>query len=686
MESPLTPRFPHLLHGGDYNPDQWLKYPEILKRDVELMKEAGVNCVSVGIFSWISLEPEEGVYTFDWLTDVIDRLYKNGIYTVLATPSGARPVWMAKKYPEVLRVTSSGSRLEFGGRHNHCFTSPVYREKVRKIDTKLAETYAGHPGVILWHISNEFGGECYCPLCQEAFRDWLRSKYGTLENLNDTWWTNFWSHRFTDWEQILPPMSNGEMDIGGLSLDWKRFTTDRTLDFCRMEKDAVHSVNPEIPVTTNLMEFHEDLNYFKFRDDLDVVSWDSYPLWHNPNQSDAEVAAEAAFNHNLMRSLKHKPFLMMESTPGTVNWCEISKLKRPGMHMLSSMQAVALGSDSVQYFQWRKGRGCSEKFHSAVVGHDGGNNTRIFKDVAAVGKRLQKINLLPGFYSSCVKPECALIFDWENRWALENARGPRNKDMGYNETVLSFHRAFWELGIPVDIADMESDFTGYRLVVAPMLYLCRAEIQKRLADFVNAGGILVGTYWSGITDENDLCLLGGTPGGMTDLFGIRSEEIDALYDSERNHMQTGEYASSVLRNEYSLSELCELVECTTAKPFAEYNDDFYSGKPVLTVNSFGKGKAYYLAARAEEQFNLDLLTALADEYKISRSLEAVLPDGVTASRRCGEQDYIFVENFNPSPATVRLKKAYRDAETGKELYGVLPLKEYEVRILTEEKK
>lgn len=675
-------KFPGFLHGCDYNPEQWLKYPDVLRLDVELMKEAGINCVSVGIFSWIHLEPEEGVYTFDWLSDIIDNLYQNGIYTVLATPSGARPVWMAKKYPEVMRVIEGGKRMEFGGRHNHCYTSPVYREKVREIDTQLAKRFANHPGVILWHISNEFSGSCYCPLCQEAFREWLKQKYGSLDNLNDAWWTDFWSHRYTDWQQILPPMTNGEVDIGGLTLDWKRFTNDRTLDFYRMEKDAVHSVNPDIPVTTNLMDFYEDLNYFKFKDDLDVVSWDSYPAWHNPAQSDADNAASTAFTHNLMRSIKHRPFLMMESTPSTTNWTAVSKLKRPKMHMLSSMQAVALGSDSVQYFQWRKGRGCSEKFHGAVVGHDGSDNTRVFHDVAEVGERLKKLSSLPGLLQTCVRPQCALIFDWENRWAVENAHGPRNCGIGYNATIHSFHRAFWKLGVPVDIVDMECDLSGYRLVVAPMLYLCRAGIQQKLADFVRNGGTLLGTYWSGITDENDLCVLGGTPGGMTDLFGIHSEEIDALFDGEKNRLvmhntQLGK------KHEYTVSELCELIHCDSAETLAEYGDDFYRGKPALTVNSLGKGKAYYLAARAEDAFNEDFISTLARKTGVQASLDAELPEGVTASRRSGDTDYIFVENFNPTSAKVDLHKTYTDAENGEILTGGLVLGGYEVRILTE---
>ena len=271
--APATPKFPHMLHGGDYNPEQWLDQPEVLEEDIRLFRKAHINCVSLGIFSWAKLEPEEGVYDFGWLDEIIDRLYANGIYTVLATPSGARPQWLAQKYPEVLRVRPDGLRNFYGHRQNHCYTSPLYREKVTQIDTLLAEHYANHPAVILWHISNEFGGECHCELCQAAFREWVQKKYGTLDKLNHAWWANFWSHTYTDWSQVHSPSPVGETSVHGLDLDWRRFVTYQTIDFMKTEIAAVKAVNPDIAVTTNMMTIYTyKLNYFAFRDALDVIS------------------------------------------------------------------------------------------------------------------------------------------------------------------------------------------------------------------------------------------------------------------------------------------------------------------------------------------------------------------------------------------------------------------------------
>jgi len=669
--------FPHMLHGGDYNPEQWLDRPDILEKDVSLMKEAHVNTVSVGIFAWSHLEPEEGVYDFDWLSDIMDRLWENGICTVLATPSGAKPVWMARKYPEIRRVNRDMRRELPGARHNHCYTSPVYREKVRAMDTALAQRFSHHPGVILWHLSNEYGGECFCPLCQEAFRQWLKEKYKSLDALNRAWWTDFWSHRYTSWEQIEAPVPLGELNVHGLNLDWKRFVTCRTLDFMKLERDAVKAVNPALPVTINMMGTYVGLDYFRFGEAIDIASWDSYPSWGR-DESEAEVGQRTAFLHDLMRSIKREPFLLMESCPSATNWQEVSRLKRPGVHMLASMQAVAHGANSVQYFQWRKSRGSSEKFHGAVVDHYGESDTRVFSEVAAVGKRLAGLD---GILSTSPKPEAALLFDWENRWAMEDAQGPRNCGIHYEETVLSHHAAFWKLGVPLDVVDMSQPLDGYKLVIAPMAYLLRRGFAQRLKAFAAAGGTVVGTYWSGIVDETDLCFLGGMPGdGLTELFGLRSEEIDGLYDGQTNRMSFPD------GREYVLSELCGLVRCSTAETLAVYGEDFYQGRPALTVNRYQKGRAYYIAARAEQKFLDDFAVFLTRELDLTPSLEAELPEGVTASCRKGERDAVFVQNFTGDTQTLSLHSGYTDWETGAPVEGTLTLSPYEVRVLAGKQK
>ncbi|MCA1032695.1 beta-galactosidase [Bacillus timonensis] len=669
-----------MLHGADYNPEQWLQYPGVFEEDIRLMKLANCNVMSVGIFSWMALEPNEGKFNFDWLDFVLDTFEKNGIYVFLATPSGARPAWMSEKYPEVLRVGPNRRRNLHGLRHNHCFTSPVYREKVKIMNTKLAERYSQHRAVIGWHISNEYGGECHCNYCQDAFRTWLKDKYQTIDNLNHAWWTTFWSHTFTSWSQIESPASHGETMVHGLNLDWKRFVTDQTIDFYRHEIAPLKEKNPILPTTTNFMEAFEGLNYAKFAKEVDFVSWDSYPKWHF-TWDDVDVAVWTALNHDMFRSLKNgQPFMLMESTPSLTNWQEISKLKRPGMHLLSSIQAVAHGSNSVQYFQWRKSRGGSEKFHGAVIDHVANENTRVFKDVMEVGEAL---GMLDEIVDTSIEPEVAIIFDTENRWALKDAQGPRNIGMGYEDTVKRHYKAFWERGIPVDVIDMESDLQKYKLVVAPMLYMVKGGVGNKIEEFVTNGGNFVATYWSGVVDENDLCFLGGFPGPLRKTLGIWSEEIEGLQDGDTNTIVFSKNNNFGLVGSYVAYELCELIHLEGAQALAFYRDDFYEGRPAITVNNLGKGKSYYIASRNKDQFHSDFYGQLTKQLGVKRTINSELPYGVTAQLRTdGEKDFVFLFNFSTNVYSVELTDGvYIDVRTGEDAPSTIELSPYEVKIL-----
>ncbi|PNQ80229.1 beta-galactosidase [Paenibacillus sp. F4] len=683
---PISERVPRMLHGADYNPEQWQHYPEVLAEDIRLMKLAKCNVMSVGIFSWVSLEPEEGVFTFEWLDRILDSFAENGIYAFLATPSGARPAWMSQKYPEVLRVEANRVRNLHGFRHNHCATSPVYREKVRIMNTKLAERYANHPAVIGWHISNEFGGDCHCDYCQEAFRAWVQDKYGTLDKLNHAWWTTFWSHTITDWSQVESPAPHGETQVHAMNLDWRRFVTDQTADFIKHEIVPLKAANPAIPVTTNLMEFFEGLNYWKFADLLDVISWDSYPTWHDREGDDSRQAAKVAMMHDIIRSIKGgKPWMLMESTPSLTNWQDVSKLKRPGMHLLSSLQAVAHGSDTVQYFQWRKSRGSSEKLHGAVVDHVGHEHTRVFGDVTEVGNALEKLEEVIG---TSVPAEAAVIFDWENRWGINDSQGPRNKGVKYEETAEAHYLALWEQGVPVDVIHMDADFSKYKLLVAPMLYMVRSGVGERIQKFVENGGVFVATYWSGIVDEHDLCFLGGFPGPLRKTLGIWSEEIDGLHDHDRNHILPVEGNELDLQGEYEAVELCDLIHTEGAEVLAVYGSDFYAGRPALTMNRLGQGKAYYIASRNIGLFHSHFYRSLIDDAGISKALNVKLPHGVnTAIRTDGVHDYIFILNFTHEPQKITLDgRTYADMLENHVIEdGSVQLDAYAVKVLKTER-
>lgn len=647
-----TVNFGRMLHGGDYNPEQWLDSPEILEKDIAYFKKAHINEVSMGIFSWSTLEPEEGEYHFEWMEEIIDKMHANGISVMLATPSAARPKWMADKYPEVLRVDPTGHRAAFGGRHNHCYTSPVYREKTRMINMALAKKFGNHPGVVAWHISNEYGGApypCYCPLCQEEFRKFVKKKYQTIDRLNKAWATTFWSHTYNSFDQIEPPSERGEMSVHGLNLDWKRFVTDRTVDFMRAEIQAVRDAGSALPTTINMMYDFTPLNYHKFADYVDFVSWDNYPQWHK--KEEYLTAMDSGMQHDIMRSIKKQPFFLMESCPSATNWSPVSKLRRPGIMHTASLQAVAHGSDSVQYFQLRQSRGSSEKFHGAVIDHYGGDDTRVFQEVTQVGESLERLQEVVG---TMPEPKVAVLFDWESRWAMEDAAGPRNSGLHYKETVEKSYYAFRKQGLDVDMIDMEQELDGYQIVVAPMLYMFRAGFEKKARRFVENGGTFVLTYWSGIVDETDLCFLEGTPHDLMDVMGLRSTEIDALYDWEQNFAVPESGNSMEMTEKYNCMYLCDLVKCTTAEAVMTYGEDFYAGMPALTKNVFGAGAAYYICADFEQGFYDDFYKKLVKEAGIVPVL-ADIPNGVeVTTRKNAENAYVFIQNYNRKPVAMEL--------------------------------
>lgn len=677
--APLSPKVVSLLHGADYNPEQWENYPGIIDSDIAMMQQAKCNVMSVGIFSWSKLEPQEGVFNFAWLDEVIEKLYSAGIHIFLATPSGARPAWMSQKYPQVLRVGRDRVPALHGGRHNHCMTSPVYREKTLKINTLLAERYGQHPAVLGWHISNEYGGECHCDLCQQKFRDWLKARYQTLEALNHAWWSDFWSHTYSDWSQIESPAPQGEVSIHGLNLDWRRFNTAQVTDFCRHEVAPLKAANAALPVTTNFMEYFYDYDYWQLAGAIDFISWDSYPMWHR-DKDETQLACYTAMYHDMMRTLKGgKPFVLMESTPSVTNWQPTSKLKKPGMHILSSLQAVAHGADSVQYFQWRKSRGSVEKFHGAVIDHVGHLDTRVGREVSALGEMLSKLTPVMGCRTEA---RVAIIFDQQNRWALDDAQGPRNKGMEYEKTVNEHYRPLWEKGVAVDVINADADLSRYHLVIAPMLYMVRDGFAERAETFVASGGHLVTSYWSGVVNESDLCHLGGFPGPLRNLLGIWAEEIDCLDDQERNLVQGLAGNEAGLQGPYQVRHLCELIQLEGAQPLATYRDDFYAGRPAVTVNAFGKGKAWHVASRNDLAFQRDFFANLIDTLSLPRALNVELPPGVVATaREDGEQAFVFIQNFTAQQQSITLPPGYHDCLSDAAVSGALVLKPWDCRVV-----
>lgn len=671
-----------LLHGGDYNPDQWLDYPDILKDDLRLMKLANVNTMTVGIFAWSALEPTEGNYNFEWLDKIIDDVYNQGGRVILATPSGARPAWLSEKYPEVLRTNDRREKMLHGGRHNHCFSSPIYREKTQKMNYKLAERYGNHPALIMWHVSNEYSGDCHCELCQENFRDWLKNKYKTIENVNKAWWGPFWSHTYTDWSQIESPSSIGENAVHGLNLDWKRFVTDQTIDFYENEAKPLRELTPNVPITTNFMADTDDLipfqslNYDKFSKHVDILSWDCYPAWHNDWETTKDLATKVGFINDLYRSLKQQPFLIMECTPSGVNWHNVNKAKRPGMHTLASMQLLAHGSDSVLYFQWRKSRGSSEKFHGAVVDHDNSEENRVFKEVSQVGEILDKIKEIKG---SMKQSKVAIIYDWENDWALKDAQGFGKESRRYPQTLQSHYKYFWDKNISVDVVTPQQDLSKYSLVVAPMMYMMTEETMDRFRDYVKNGGVLVGSYLSGLVNETDLTYLGGWPKTLQEIYGIDVKEIDTLYPKDKNSIKFGNESFEVV-------DYCTIIEAKEAEVLAKYEEDFYKNTPAITKNNLEKGKAYFIGARTNQEFLSKFYDEIVKDLHINEVEDFISEGGISIQiRENKDAKYYFVMNFTEEEKNIEIKGSYLNLISGKMMERLNLMKPYDVYVLKKNK-
>lgn len=673
----LFPQINGFLHGGDYNPEQWLDRPDILAKDIEYMKQAHINTVTLGVFSWAVHEPTEGNINLDWLAEIMDRLYANGIYTVLATPSGARPAWLDEKYPSAMRCDDMGVRNRHGFRHNHCMTSTDYRKKIEIIDTALAKRFAKHPGLLMWHISNELGGYCYCDSCRNKFQEWLADRYDhDINKLNKAWWTTFWSHTFNSFDQIDPPYANGEACLLGLNLDWRRFSTWSATDFMKFEIDTLRAAGATEPTTTNYMEMFYDYDYHYMSQFIDYISWDNYPELHNNWQSDADTMLERSFNHALFRSMKPgKPFMMMESAPGVVNWRPYNKYRRPGVHRLISMQAVATGSDTVQYFQIRKGRGSSEQYHGAVIDHIGTNDTRIFKEVASLGSDLEKIAEVSGSVSD---NKVAILFDWDNRWAIDDAWALAKDTKNFDKTCMEVYNQFMSMGIEPDIISSDMDWSNYSIIVAPMLYVLHDGIGDKISDFVGNGGQFMSTYFTGYVDKSLLNWLGGFPGdGLSKVFGLRSEEIDTLYPEDKVTIsiphKTGLTSHSIEVHDYQ-----ELLRDVTADVLAKYDNDYMAGKPAITRNSYGNGYAYYLACRTNQH---DIEYIYREMLERAHIPYTKLPEGIEKHSRF-TQDARYDFYLNSTEESLALKNIEGlDLLTGQAIEGTLRLDKYGVAVL-----
>lgn len=644
---------PSICYGGDYNPEQWPE--EIWREDAKLMQKAGVNLVSLGIFSWGEIEPCEGAFNFEWLDKVIDILYSHGVYINLGTATATTPAWFVKKYPDSLPVDENGTRLSFGSRQHYCPNHPQLVVHIKKLVRAIAQRYKNHPALKMWHVNNEYAchtSRCFCENCAIAFRKWLKARYKTIDELNNRWGTSFWGQRYNDWDEINPPRKTPTFVNPSQELDYYRFMNDSIFSLFLAEKEVLREVTPNIPLSTNFMASFKPLNYFQWAQEVDIVTWDSYP---DPRE---RLPIQHAMMNDLMRSLRQgQPFLLMEQVTSHVNWRDINVPKPPGVMRLWSYATIGRGADGIMFFQWRQSRAGAEKFHGAMVPHSSSENSRVYREVKKLGRELKKLDCLIG---SRIKAEIAIIFDWENWWAVEIGSKPHNK-LSYISLVESYYRELYKRNIAVDFIRPVDDLSKYKVVIAPLLYMVKEGEDENLRRFVANGGTLIVTFFSGIVDENDHIHLGGYPAPLRDILGICVEEFVPYPEGQTNKIR-------VEGEEYECTTWTDIIHLEGAEPLAVYGEDWYAGSPAVTRHFFGRGESIYIGTSPDSKYLGRLLEYVLTEHNINPPLK--VPENVEVQQRYTEKErYLIIVNHNSHEVQLSLPadRLYQDVLNGKRL-------------------
>ncbi|KAA0929072.1 beta-galactosidase [Streptomyces apricus] len=638
LDGPDGDRTPRLAYGADYNPEQWPR--EVWEEDVRLMREAGVNLVSVGIFSWARIQPAQDKWDFAWLDEVMDLLHAGGIGVDLATATASPPPWLTTAHPEILPVTASGETVWPGARQHWRPTSPVFREHALRLVRTMAERYADHPALVAWHVSNELGCHNvydYSDDAARAFRTWLRARYTTLDALNHAWGTAFWSQRYSDWEQLLPPRLAASHPNPTQQLDFKRFSSDALKEYLVAEREVLREITPDVPVTTNFMVMGntKGMNYPDWAGEIDFVSNDHYV---HPGPQDRD---ELSFSANLTSGIAGgRPWFLMEHSTSAVNWQPVNVAKRPGDLARDSLLHVAHGADAVCFFQWRQSAAGAEKYHSAMVPHAGADS-EVFRAVAELGRTLKALAPVAG--SEREPARVGIVYDWESWWASEQDSHPTAL-LDYRREALDWYSALQALGVRADVVTTAAGFDRYDVLIAPVLHVVPAALAKELTRYAETGGHLVTTYFSGVVDENDHVWLGGHPGALRDLLGIRIEEFGPLLEGDSVELD-GAATGTLWTDRIDVTD-------PAVEVLARYRTGAYAGRPAVTRRATGQGSAAYVSTRLGPGGLAGLLPALLGPAGVESELpeEARGPVELTVRRGPGGRFLFLVNRSDDSVA------------------------------------
>ena len=651
-----------IAFGGDYNPEQWPE--ELRKEDLRLMAEAHVNFVTVAVFSWALLEPAPGIFDWGWLDRVMDDLAEARIAADLATATASPPPWFSSSNPETLPIRADGTKLWWGSRQAFCPSSPLYRQAAVRLVEAIANRYATHPALAMWHVHNEYGchnAACFCDISAAAFRAWLEERYGDLASLNEAWGTAFWSQRYSSWEQIIPPRTTGAISNPGQQLDWARFCSDELLACYLAEMTVLRRVTPDVPVTTNMMSLFKPLDYQRWARHLDVISNDHYRL-NFLERPDTDLSLSG----DLMRSLAGGPWWLMEHSPSAVNWQPYNLAKAPGQLVRDSIVHVARGADAVGFFQWRASQAGAEKYHSGMVPH-AGVDTKVWREVTALGRHLEALSEVKG---TVVEAQAAIVHSWESWWAAELGAHP-SAALDVASHIRSWHCALWDRNVTTDVVSPDDDLSRYRLLIVPNLYLMHDEQAAKLTAYVERGGTLLVTYFSGIADGHDHVRLGGYPGALRELLGVWVEEFYPL--APGGTVQLSDSSAGTLWSELGRADDAEVL--------VSFAEGAVTGSPALTRRQVGAGSAFYLATHLSGAHLNALVSRLLDESGVEPVLRA--PQGVEAVRRSSEDArYLFLLNHTDQEQDVEASGF--DLLSGVQASGRLALAPGGVAVLRED--
>lgn len=616
-----SPAPPAILLGTAWYPEQW---PES-RWDAELglMQQAGIRMVRIGEFAWSRMEPSEGRYDLDWIDRAITGASKHAIYTVLGSPTPTPPAWMTQKYPEILRMNENGRLAEHGNRQHFNFANVKYREFTRKIAEQMAKRFGRNPWVLGWQIDNEYAEESYDPDTKAQFHQWLKARYGTLDNLNARWTTAYWSEWYFDWSQI--PIQTGYGNPG-LLLSWKRFVSDTWRSYQKNQLDVIRAnADRRQFITTNMMGWFDGYDHYTVSQDLDLASWDDYV-----GRGHLDPAANGAA-HDLTRGFKRKNFWVMETQPGSVNWANINNSLDRGEVRAMAWHAIGHGADTVSYWQWRSALNGQEQYHGTLLGADG-TPAPLYAEVQQLGREFAKAGA--ALAGTSVKSEVAILHSYDSRWAIQWQK--HNSDYNPVAEILSYYRPLRAISQSLDIIPPTAPLTQYKLVVAPGLNVLSEAAARNLNDYVKQGGHLVLGQRSAMKDDDNSLQTQRQPGPLIEVLGGRVEQYYALLGPVPVEGQFGSGQARLWAELLSAKDSKTEVLETYGK-----SNGWLDGQPAAITRQVGKGRITYIGAWFDEPGMSAAAKWMTDISGVKPALGPV-PDGIEVYPRTGERGTVFI--------------------------------------------